>query len=280
MITSTRTNNVFAFVVVLGRRHQNNVANVPLAALLVLPRFSAPSLSTTASMEGHSTTSQVQVMPRLRLTRQSLSVSGAGPSQTSTRLGAQADLSDDLRASYSVDGDEDEESTPRRAPSDALHPMDDVVEGDGSRSEATPTADTPANRLRALLARSPGSATPTQRFVGRNTAEGNGPSTSQLDYATATPKHPFSPPLEEPPASVARESLRDLFAHALRDPGDTPVKEGRTRRRNSFGSSGISGSPVRTRTRTKRMSFSDEEIDHMSSESFGHCFLRLATKVY
>ena len=122
---------------------------------------------------------------------------------------------------------------------------------------------------RALIARSPGSATPTQRFAG-HTAVGEEtlePALPQTDVTTATPSHPFSPPFEDPPMSVARESLRDLFAHALRDPGDTPVKNGRRPRRNSVGSSSVDESPMQARARTKRMSFSDEEVDHMSSES-------------
>ena len=227
-------------------------------------------------MDGLSLASQVQVTPRLRLTRQSLSITGAGPSHSSTRLRDQAGTSGDLQTSFSVERDEDEESTPRRAPIDVLHPVDDVVvEGDGNQSEATPLADTPANRLRALLARSPSSATPTQRYRGTSSSSGKAQmepySPSQEDYEPITPKHPFSPPLEDPPTSVARESLRDIFAQALRDPGDTPVKEQRRRRRNSIGSSGVDESPVKARARAGRKSFSDEETERMSSTYNSMC---------
>jgi hypothetical protein len=86
----------------------------------------------------------------------------------------------------------------------------------------------------------------------------------------------FEPPPKWTNTSTtsARESLRSLFTHALRDPGDTPRKDAR---RNSIDSSEAEDSPrndrviqERARNKGKRMSFSDEELDKSSSSrSFG-----------
>jgi serine/arginine repetitive matrix protein 2 len=65
--------------------------------------------------------------------------------------------------------------------------------------------------------------------------------------------------------SSARENLKSLFTHALREPGDTPRKDAR---RNSIDSSEVEDSlqidcviQERLRDKGKRMSFSDEELE-------------------
>ncbi|EMD37770.1 hypothetical protein CERSUDRAFT_50423 [Gelatoporia subvermispora B] len=70
--------------------------------------------------------------------------------------------------------------------------------------------------------------------------------------------------------SVARESLKDLFAHALRDSGDTPRKG--KQRRNSIDLSEVEDSPrielvekERAKNKGKRKSLSDEEADNSSA---------------
>ena len=280
---STKPNNRFSRVVVVvysrstkttcRRRRRRPAFSCP-------PRRSRQRLRCLWTMDGFSLPSQVQVMPRLRITRQSFTMSGAGSSQPSARPGDHVGTLADLGTTYALEDDEDDESTPRRAPTNTLHPLDDVDTGD--KSEATPIAETPANRLRALLSRSPGSATPTQRYRSTSATSSKAPtgsgspgfnfdSSKPLDLTT--PKHPFSPPFDEPPMSVARENLRSLFVHALRDPGDTPVKNGQRRRSNSIGSSAVDGTPVKARAHAKRLNLSDEEADHMSS---AYIFLHLA----
>ncbi|KDQ57661.1 hypothetical protein JAAARDRAFT_92325, partial [Jaapia argillacea MUCL 33604] len=116
--------------------------------------------------------------------------------------------------------------------------------------------DTPAARLRALLARVPNS--------------GNSKSSPPYPPAPASPtelESDFDPPNPGPPTpSFARESLKELFSKALRDPGDTPQK-GR-RRRNSIDLSEVEGSPrlnnvelENTKNKNKRGSLSDEEVE-------------------
>jgi serine/arginine repetitive matrix protein 2 len=123
--------------------------------------------------------------------------------------------------------------------------------------------DTPAARLRALLSRVP-----------------NDSSSKASEKAPALPSDidsDFDPPRFSPTTpSVARESLKDLFSHALRDPGDTP-KKGR-RRRNSIDVSEVEASPriqrERAKYRSKRRSLSDEEADKPSTSTWHyHPFL-------
>jgi len=112
--------------------------------------------------------------------------------------------------------------------------------------------DTPALRLRALLARVPADKS---HPVAPSSPE------SELDapdFGSSTMR------------SYAKESLASLFSHARREPGDTPLKVARgRRRRNSVDASDLeSGSPrvqkVRQETRDykgKRKSLSDEETE-------------------
>jgi hypothetical protein len=86
---------------------------------------------------------------------------------------------------------------------------------------------------------------------------------------SSEPDSDFDPPrssLANTP-SIARESLKDLFSRALRDPGDTPEKN--RRRRNSIDISEVDFSPRVDRERAKnkgqRRSLSDEEADKPSS---------------
>jgi serine/arginine repetitive matrix protein 2 len=162
--------------------------------------------------------------------------------------------------------------TPIAGPS-RLHAQND----DSEDTEATPrvpvistlpstfavTEDTPAARLRALLAQVP-NTTSVSRTQLLHEPPPSLPSDRESD---------FEPPPRWANASSSsvRESVRSLFVHALRDPGDTPRKGAR---RNSIDSSGVEDSPridwvmqERSRNKGKRTSFSDEELD-MSSSSF------------
>ncbi|KAH9079174.1 hypothetical protein EDB83DRAFT_2341102 [Lactarius deliciosus] len=71
--------------------------------------------------------------------------------------------------------------------------------------------------------------------------------------------------------SSARENLKSLFTHTLRDPGDTPRKDAR---RNSIDSSEVEDSPridrviqERSRYKSKRTSFSDKELETSSKRN-------------
>ncbi|KAG1760510.1 hypothetical protein EDD22DRAFT_781012 [Suillus occidentalis] len=125
-----------------------------------------------------------------------------------------------------------------------------------STSFATPS-DTPAARLRALLARSsdsPNGKSPPTRPFALLSEDGAGSASSR--FAPATP-------------SVTRDSLKDLFSHARREPGDTPQKS--RPRRNSFDTSEMDITPVVDREREqhkgKRKSLSDDEVDKPSASS-------------
>ncbi|KAF9819163.1 hypothetical protein IEO21_02334 [Rhodonia placenta] len=138
------------------------------------------------------------------------------------------------------------------------------IEQDSPRPTAqSAPMDTPAARLRALLARVPNSnssATPrasNERVSGYQTP-------SEADSDLDPPYSTLATP------SIARESLRELFSHVLRDPGSTPRK-GRLRR-NSIGGNEVDPSPrvarieeERAQNKGKRRSMSDEEAEHLSS---------------
>ncbi|KAI9509430.1 hypothetical protein F5148DRAFT_962060, partial [Russula earlei] len=124
--------------------------------------------------------------------------------------------------------------------------------------------DTPAARLRALLAQVP------------NTSSSAASSSSAAAASRTQLLHEPSPSLPSDRESdfdsvprwnhlsstgSARDSLRSLFTHALRDPGDTPRRHVR---RNSIDSSEAEDSPrndrvtqERARNRGKRTSLSD-----------------------
>ena len=194
-------------------------------------------------------------IPRLRLTRHSppsradtLNTPIAGPSHSRTSPEA-------LRAHFY--DEEDAEATPR---------MPTARIADSPEAAITPTLplDTPAARLRMVLARVPNNRSPPRA------------STSRLPQPT-TPSEPDSdldPPYSiTATPSIAKESLREIFSHALRGSETTPQKPKRRVRRNSVGSaSEVDPSPrvehvqqERTRNKGKRRSMSDEEAEHLSS---------------
>jgi hypothetical protein len=150
------------------------------------------------------------------------------------------------------DESEDTDATPRLTVSSSLPSMYAVTE------------ETPAARLRALLAQVP-TTSPASRTQLLHEPTPSLPSDRESD---------FEPPPRWANSSTtsARDSLRSIFTHALRDPGDTPRKDPR---RNSIDLSEVEDSPrndrvvqERARNKGKRMSFSDEELDK-SSRSFG-----------
>ena len=186
-------------------------------------------------------------VPRLRITRHSqLSPFDDDLSRTPTAGPSR------LHAVH--DESEDTDATPRLTVSSSLP------------SAYAVTEDTPAARLRALLAQVPNTSTASRTQLLHEPPPSL-PSDRESDF-------------EPPPrwanssttSSSARDNLRSLFTHALRDPGDTPRKGAR---RNSIDSSEVEDSPrnglvmeERVRNKGKRMSFSDEELDK-SSRSFG-----------
>ncbi|KAI0743380.1 hypothetical protein C8Q80DRAFT_1106841 [Daedaleopsis nitida] len=190
-------------------------------------------------------------IPRLRLPRHSPQYKDqpltpvAGPSHNPDLLHTDDD-----------DDDDDAESTPRMSASAALDRQSPRVPTSPSLPVDNPTA-----RLRALLSRVPNSsngATPHARPLVL-------PSSSE-------PESDFDePPQSLTTSSIARESLKDLFSHALREPGNTPRKNGRPRR-NSIDASEVETNPrveeERASYKAKRRSLSDEEGDK-SSEVYG-----------
>lgn len=187
-------------------------------------------------------------IPRLRLTRQgsyprfdnvsdNIYTPQAGPSRLSQGprvkgVGSDHEINDEA---------DDAHPTPK------MHILNTISE---PISSATPT-ETPASRLRALLSRVPNSV-------------------NSLPQEPSDLDSDFDPPRSSPTntPSIARESLKDLFSRALRDPGDTP-KINRRRRRNSIDTSEVEASPrvkrEREKNKGKRRSLSDEETDKHSS---------------
>lgn len=188
-------------------------------------------------------------IPRLRISRQSpkhdddIDTPQAGPSRLhrTMDMGAYLDNNDE---------GEDAQSTPR-LPTKSITPPEP-----SSMYSATPT-ETPAARLRALLSRVPNS--PSTPKMSNHAPPG---SSSDLDSDFDPPR---SSPINTP--SIARESLKDLFSRALREPGDTPQKK--RMRRNSIDVSEVEASPrverERAKHKGKRRSLSDEEADKPSS---------------
>ena len=190
------------------------------------------------------------LLPRLRLPRYSPQYQDqaltpvAGPSHNPDLL-----HTDD-------DEDTDAGSTPRMAASTTL----DRSSPRAAFTAGLPGTDNPTARLRALLARVPNSPNGTTPQAS---------SSRQLPLpSNSEPDSDFEPPHSTvTTSSIARESLKELFSHALRDPGNTPRKTVRPRR-NSIDGSEVEASPhadeVRARHRSKRQTFSDEEADKSS----------------
>ncbi|KAI0829898.1 hypothetical protein BC628DRAFT_1359257 [Trametes gibbosa] len=183
-------------------------------------------------------------IPRLRISRFSPQANYetltpvAGPSHNSELL-------------HADDDDEDAESTPRM-PTSAIPDRQSPRAG---ASQGLPM-DTPAARLRALLSRvpnTPDSATPHASS-----------SRQPVLPPSSEPDSDFEPPYSTvTTSSVARESLKELFSRALRDPGNTPRKG--KQRRNSIDASEVDSSPrveeERAKYKWKRRSLSDEEAE-------------------
>ncbi|KAF5386174.1 hypothetical protein D9615_002384 [Tricholomella constricta] len=169
-------------------------------------------------------------------------VSVAGPSRDglSDIDPSAADLTEDLDAN---DRDDEEQPTPKMTSTVSL----------------TVPMETPAARLRALLARTPASS--------KSIPMPQPPSHSSDNESD------FDPPtgIAQSTSSFARESLKDIFSRALRDPGNTPQKEKSTPRRNSIDASEVEACPRVERERAKykanRKSLSDEEFENPSKSS-------------
>lgn len=187
-------------------------------------------------------------IPRLRLSRQSQPVSydyKPGPSRV--QQAPPLNLDQHLGVADTSDADSDQLSTPRVLSTNSLQTLGSAV---------NPSADTPAARLRAVLARYPSESS--------NHAPPLPPPSSsepESDYYPMT--------LGDNTPSMARDSLKDIFNRALRDPGDTPQKG--KHRRNSIDLSEVDASPGherdQLRNKVNRLSLSDEEAEYSSSTS-------------
>ncbi|OCH90253.1 hypothetical protein OBBRIDRAFT_812807 [Obba rivulosa] len=199
-------------------------------------------------------TSSPLPLPRLRLSRHSPPYRTLPPVAGSSRIPLETNNHD------TTDEEEDAEATPRIG-SASIAP-------DPSRTSnfSTRPSDAAA-RLRALM-------------QSTNNASSSRTSTAPAPDPAPTPPSDYESDFEPPYSnanntthSVARESLKDLFAHALRDPGDTPRKIGP--RRNSIDLSEVEDSPrieqmekERAKNKGKRKSLSDEEADSSSSTCY------------
>lgn len=189
------------------------------------------------------------VIPRLRLSRTRSPQFGdggltpvAGPSRGSFSGRFADSVNDTDNGSDYEDDDSRLEATPRLPPLDPLP---------GSE----PTTDPAAQRLRDLLRRTEVRKSPSPPPVTASDRE------SDLD----------TPSLHSP-ITPARQSLRALMEHALREPGDTPQKRPR---RRSFDESEMEDSPQLQREdklhyKGKRKSLSDEEAEARSQHSSGY----------
>jgi hypothetical protein len=131
-----------------------------------------------------------------------------------------------------------------------------------SYSENNTSADTPAARLRALLSRIPNTSPPNA----------SGPPPPHQPLLSTTSEVESESELQYSPAASrsTRESLKNLFSRALREPGDTPRKE--RQRRNSVDVSEVEATPrvemERAKNKGKRKSMSDEEAERQYSACF------------
>ncbi|KAF8891719.1 hypothetical protein BD779DRAFT_143004 [Infundibulicybe gibba] len=206
-------------------------------------------------------------IPRLRLSRfpqssthdnQATPQAQAGPSRL-----PEVGLNTNLHP-YSDNDDEDDQPTPKMTASSIIPSLKNPGQ-----------AETPATRLRALLNRVPNSGgsskTPMPQKPARSPPP---PSEFDSDYEQE----------EDPPEgpSIARESLRDIFSRALREPGDTPQKRGAQPRRNSIDTSEVEASPrvakERAKNKGKRRSLSDEEIENASKSGKSESSVRSSSQ--
>lgn len=209
-------------------------------------------------------------LPRLRLTRFNHITPSYLENNSFTPIAGPSRLSPDFKPaakdSDSTDEEDDAESTPRLSTS-AIVPD---RHSPRSSSQATLAAETPAARLRALLARVPNTSSSLQNFSARAPVP---PSPSEPDSDFDAPSIGFST------RSIARESVRDIFSHALREAGDTPRRE-RPRRNSDV--SEVESSPrvelvqeERAKNKGKRRSMSDEEAEKAASKYLGLFFAEL-----
>ncbi|KAG5725898.1 hypothetical protein E4T56_gene5117 [Termitomyces sp. T112] len=177
-------------------------------------------------------------IPRLRISRNAHAYERPLPSSARDHFPEPVDTLADAPTEDSEgnDRDDDQESTPRMSSTALLD-----------------TTETPAARLRALLARSPASSKSTPMPL---------PPSRSSDIESDL--EPLDASYESTP-SAARESLKDIFSRAMRDPGNTPQKEKINPRRNSINTSEVDASPrmkhQRFFNKGKRKSLSDEETD-------------------
>ncbi|KAK7035223.1 hypothetical protein VNI00_011990 [Paramarasmius palmivorus] len=189
--------------------------------------------------------------PRLRVSRQHpISFNDSSPVAGPSRLPDFHNADDDR---------ENQEDTPKLPVSSTL-PV-------STNSDAEYPEDTPAARLRALLSLVPNSndtvkATRTARLPPQELSTAT--TIDLIESDSDVPQYGSTQP------SFARESLKDLFSRALREPGDTPRKDlkGKAKRRNSFDASEVEASPRvekawrdRGENKGKRKSLSDDEVD-------------------
>ncbi|KAI0071720.1 hypothetical protein K474DRAFT_1668701 [Panus rudis PR-1116 ss-1] len=197
------------------------------------------------------------IPPRLRLTRHRYPKTRMDATYDTTPVAGPSRISPEINGHAFHEDEEDAESTPR------LTTIAKLASERNSPVNPAPPAlpETPASRLRALLARVPNNPTPAS--TSRAPLPQSPPDvTSDFESVSGHSTQP----------SLARESLKQLFSRALRDPGDTPRKS--SARRNSIDTSEVEDSPriervrqERASNRGKRKSLSDEEAEKATQHS-------------
>ena len=193
-------------------------------------------------------------VPRLRLSRHH---SPNAYSDDNTPVAGPSRLSPNalfIPTFNSREDDEDTQSTPRMTVGGSI-----LRDMDPPSFQPSSPGDTPAARLRAVLARVPTTHAGPSKLSKPRSPEPGTPSEFDSDFDV--------PNSMSVAPSFAQESLKELFSRALRD---TPQK-GR-RRRNSIDTSEVEQSPridrvarERATGKAKRKSLSDDELEKFNS---------------
>ncbi|KAF7362075.1 hypothetical protein MVEN_00553100 [Mycena venus] len=153
--------------------------------------------------------------------------------------------------------------SPDEQSADLTRPQDhSAVDGLAGRDDDP--QPTPKGNLNSNASLPPGEAAARLRALLRAPNQSNN-KTQTRPASPSEIESDFDPPRFSPPPSEVKKSLKDVFSHALREPGDTPVKPGRNRRNST---SEVEDIPRDTaKNKGKRKSLSDEELDKPNRSS-------------
>lgn len=228
-----------------------------------------------------------EIPPRLRLNRQASSFAATiDDSNFHNTFHYEREGSDE---------GEDDGSTPRLGEAKmSVDTFDEPLRfSQNAQAQSTPgpTRDTaPAERLRAVMSRAkaltptikaqtvPVDRTPTNSAALRESDMESDDFETPRPAGNGVPATPYAQSISSSVThSIARESVRNIFARALRSPGNTPERPRRPRR-GSIDSSIAEETPVRWSMlkpgeRVKRLSMSDDEKEKIKAAGTNtfHC---------